>query len=333
MPVEEPGQKDHGLGVEVVDPDTVVSDTYVNESDARRAEARQRSSTVYWVIAAAALILLGEQTVLSTVLFTPVLARVAEEFHTSQVVWMLTTFTLAAAVLTPLLTKLGDVYGKRRILLPVLAGLAYTGVSATMNFLVALHWSASPQATDYGFGLSSLQIGWWSSPAGVLSAVAGLIVGVTARSIGYRNHMIIAGFLWVVPAIVLGLNLHTSPVLIISVYALFGFANMYTAAALCLLLLAAPGDQRGVVLGMQGAIAGIAAAAIQQIAFVILSKSVVSVAGGVPIYSSGGFTTAYVVTGLIGVIGIVASVFTPQGRRVRRDAASTVLVPQMEVTQ
>ena len=493
---------DHGLGVEVVDPTTAISDTYVVESEAKRVEARQEAGIGYWVVATAVLVLLGEQTVLAFVLFTPVLSKIAIEFQTADVVWILTVFTLASAVLSPLMTKIGDRYGKRRtmlagaavtalgsliaalapnftvllagrvlmaasaaflpltvalmrevfptrmravaiglatngfgvmvvggpvlaglltetwgvrsvfvfnliiavvvpifvwllvpespirarvridygsaaligvgsfgvligltqlatlgfglvtgvclvvgvvalvmwwlrlgripeplisvvlmskrtIMLPVLAFLAYTGVSGAMNIIVALHW-ATPADTGYGHGLTSLQVGWWSAPAGVISVLAGVFVGLTAKSVGYRTHMLIAGVFWVVPSIILGLNLSASPALIIIVYGLYGIANMQTAAAMCLVLLAAPGDQRGVALGMKSAIAGIAGAAFSQLISVILRGSIVGEQQGAPLYSATGFTVVYLVAAVIGFAGLVASVFIPQGRRIPR---------------
>lgn len=510
---------DHGLGVEVVDPRTAIADTYVIEAEARRMEARQKAGLGYWIVATAVLVLLGEQTVLAFVLFTPILSRVAIEFQTADVVWMLTVFTLAAAVLSPLMTKIGDRYGKRRtmlvgaaitavgslvaavapnftillagrilmgasaaflpltvalmrevfptrmravaiglatngfgvmvvggpvlaglltetwgvrsvfvfnfiiaavvpvlvwllvpesplrtrssidyggaaligvgsfglliglsqlatlgfglftgtclvvgaitlvlwwlrqsripeplisvalmskrtIMLPVLAFLAFTGVSTVMNITVALLW-ATPAETGYGHGLTSLEIGWWSAPAGVISVLAGVFVGLTAKSVGYRNHMLLAGVFWVVPALILGFNLDAGPTLIIVVYGLFGIANMHTAAAMCLVLLAAPGDQRGVALGMKSAIAGIAGSAISQLISVILSGSIVGVQGGAPLYSANGFTAVYLVGAAIGFVGLVAALFIPQGRRVPRrergasptDAGTSTLSP------
>jgi predicted MFS family arabinose efflux permease len=52
------------------------------------------------------------------VYFYPVYAELAQKYHVSigTLSWSLTAFTLSTAVLTPVLTKLGDVYGHRRML-------------------------------------------------------------------------------------------------------------------------------------------------------------------------------------------------------------------------
>lgn len=64
--------------------------------------------------------------------------------------------------------------------------------------------------------------------------------------------------------------------LLIVIYAYFGRANVYSAAA-GLLLLAAPADQRGVASGMSHAVQGVGGAVVSQIAFVFLAASTPSV--------------------------------------------------------
>ena len=59
-------------------------------------------------------------------LVTPVLVTFAEALHTTQadVTWMLTAYLLAAAVSTPILGRLGDLYGKKRMFVITLGALA-----------------------------------------------------------------------------------------------------------------------------------------------------------------------------------------------------------------
>ena len=51
-------------------------------------------------------------------LIVPVLARIQIEFHTDQttVTWVLTAYLLSASICTPLLGRIGDVVGKKRML-------------------------------------------------------------------------------------------------------------------------------------------------------------------------------------------------------------------------
>src|SRR5437763_2282834 len=59
-------------------------------------------------------------------LVAPALPAMAKDLHTStgDISWVLTAYLLAASVLTPILGRLGDMVGKRRVMLVVLALLA-----------------------------------------------------------------------------------------------------------------------------------------------------------------------------------------------------------------
>ncbi|MDC2960286.1 MFS transporter [Streptomyces gilvifuscus] len=59
-------------------------------------------------------------------------AGVAQAFHTTQVVWFGLTLTLVSTLLTPFVIKLGDLYGKRRVM------LAMTALGAAGEMLAAL---------------------------------------------------------------------------------------------------------------------------------------------------------------------------------------------------
>jgi MFS family permease len=71
----------------------------------------------HWIVVVLVLVLLTEQGALALVMTGPILPRVAVLFRTTQVVWVVTVFLLAAAVSTPILGKLADRFGKRRVLL------------------------------------------------------------------------------------------------------------------------------------------------------------------------------------------------------------------------
>lgn len=73
-----------------------------------------------WIAATAFLVLLTEQTALGFTLIAPTLGQFAVKYETTQVAWMITIFILVAAVLTPVLGKIGDRVGKKRVL--VIAG-------------------------------------------------------------------------------------------------------------------------------------------------------------------------------------------------------------------
>src|SRR5262249_5910949 len=55
---------------------------------------------------------------------------------TSGAAWIFTSFLIAAAVATPIAGRLGDMFGKKRVLIIVLAGLAFgTGMAAVVTTL------------------------------------------------------------------------------------------------------------------------------------------------------------------------------------------------------
>jgi EmrB/QacA subfamily drug resistance transporter len=64
----------------------------------------------------------------------PVLSTLQHVLHTSQgaATWVLTAYLLSAAVMTPILGRLGDIYGKERILVVTLAALAAGSVLAAL---------------------------------------------------------------------------------------------------------------------------------------------------------------------------------------------------------
>ena len=71
-------------------------------------------------------------------LVAPALPNIEHALHTSEnsVSWVLTSYLLSASVATPLIGRLGDMYGKKRLLLIVLALLSIgTLVSAVASSL------------------------------------------------------------------------------------------------------------------------------------------------------------------------------------------------------
>ncbi|MFD4599781.1 MFS transporter [Streptomyces sp. NPDC058464] len=84
-----------------------------------------------WFAAIAVLVLLTEQTALGLSLIAPALGQLATKYHTTQIAWMITIFMLAGAVLTPLLGKIGDRVGKKRVLvITALVGTAGSVICA-----------------------------------------------------------------------------------------------------------------------------------------------------------------------------------------------------------
>jgi EmrB/QacA subfamily drug resistance transporter len=76
-------------------------------------------------------------------LITPVLATIQTELDTSQntVTWVMTANLLSAAIFTPILGRVGDIVGKKRVLVAVLVALAVgsllAAVAPTIGVLIA----------------------------------------------------------------------------------------------------------------------------------------------------------------------------------------------------
>lgn len=102
--------------------------------------AAQASGNGRWYAAIAVLVVLTEQTALGFQLIAPALTDLAVKYETTQIIWAITIFTLVGGVVTPLIGKLGDRYGKRRVLLYA-AGISIIGAAISAlasNFEVFL---------------------------------------------------------------------------------------------------------------------------------------------------------------------------------------------------
>lgn len=98
-----------------------------DRADPELTRVEHRSdSTGHWIRILLILVLLTEQAALAFALFTPALPMIAVEYQTTQVVWVMTALVLAAAIASPILGKLADIHGKKRILV-VTAAIASLG--------------------------------------------------------------------------------------------------------------------------------------------------------------------------------------------------------------
>src|SRR4051812_8565159 len=88
------------------------------------------------------LLLAGVSFALSQTLVVPALAAISREMHASQTAtsWVLTGFLLSASIATPIVGKLGDLFGKGRVLTVVLvlfaAGGAVCALAGSIGVLI-----------------------------------------------------------------------------------------------------------------------------------------------------------------------------------------------------
>ncbi len=76
------------------------------------------------VFSLASIVLLLEMLAVSYMMISTALPAISVHYQTTQGAWLLTSFLLLGAVASPLLGKLADMYGKRKVLLLAVAGAA-----------------------------------------------------------------------------------------------------------------------------------------------------------------------------------------------------------------
>jgi len=100
-----------------------------------------RRSMWYWIGVLLILVLLSEEVAYAFNLVTPALPEMAAKFHTTQIAWISTAFTLAGACTAPLIGKLADAYGKKRFLLvaagTMVIGSAVVSIAPTLPVVLA----------------------------------------------------------------------------------------------------------------------------------------------------------------------------------------------------
>ena len=107
----------------------------VTRTSGRVGEGRVSPTVTLWLLALASLAYALQQT-----LVVPALPLLGRDLHTSTtwVTWVFTGFLLSSAVLTPLVGKLGDTYGKKRLLVISLVGFAIGTVVCAIAGSIAL---------------------------------------------------------------------------------------------------------------------------------------------------------------------------------------------------
>src|ERR1700684_19083 len=93
-------------------------------------ETRTRYQVTFAVLATATMAYALLQS-----LVIPVLATIQHGLHTSQndVTWVLTAYLLSASIFTPIMGRLGDMWGKERMLVAALVALTLGSVLAALT--------------------------------------------------------------------------------------------------------------------------------------------------------------------------------------------------------
>jgi MFS family permease len=99
------------------------------EGAARSAAPR---SLAYWLFVLLIIVLLSEEVAYAFNLVTPALPSMVADFHTTQIAWVSTAFSLSGAIAAPLLGKLADMQGKKRWLLITAALMAVGSLTVAL---------------------------------------------------------------------------------------------------------------------------------------------------------------------------------------------------------
>ena len=126
-------------------------------------------------------------------LVVPVLARIQEEYDTSQTTatWVLTGYLLSASIATPLLGRVGDAVGKQRVLVATLGALAVGSLAAALA--PSIGWLIAARVVQglgggvlpLSFGIARDELG--ARVTGALSVLASL------TAVGFGVGIVVAG--------------------------------------------------------------------------------------------------------------------------------------------
>jgi EmrB/QacA subfamily drug resistance transporter len=177
-----------------------------------RAERRRTHYRLTFVVLAVAVI----AYILLQSLLTPVLATIQAQLHTTQTgaTWVLTSYLLSASIFTPLVGRLGDILGKKPMILIALAALAVGSLIAALASDIGVMILARV-IQGLGGGLLPLAFGvireehpspkvmgavaLLASLIGVGSGVGVVLAGPIADGLGFR-------WLFWLPLIVIGVT-------------------------------------------------------------------------------------------------------------------------------
>src|SRR5438552_13795678 len=186
----------------------------MNDRTASVAEGRQ-----HYNVTLAILTLAGIAYALQQTMVIPALPTLQHDLHTTTtwVTWVLTVYLLVASVATPILGKLGDQYGKERLLVVSLALflIGSIGAATAWNIWSLIAWRALQGAGSAVFPLSygiirdefprekvGVAIGLVSAVFGIGGGFGIVLSGVIVDNVSWR-WLFIVGAVGIAAALVL----------------------------------------------------------------------------------------------------------------------------------
>jgi MFS family permease len=151
------------------------------------ARSRQRITCTVLTVAVASFALLQS-------LVIPVLGELQSAFHTNKgtVTWVLTAYLLSASICTPLLGRLGDVLGKKLILVATLSALSVGSLVAGLS--TSIEWLIIARIVQgAGGGVLPLAFGIIRDEFPREKVNGGLSVVASLTAVGFGIGIVIAG--------------------------------------------------------------------------------------------------------------------------------------------
>ena len=130
-------------------------------------------------------------------LVVPVLTTVQHELHTSQdtVTWVLTAYLLSASIMTPILGRVGDMMGKKRVFVAALVALTVGSLLAALApsigvmIVARVIQGAGGGMLPVAFGIIRDEF-----PPGKVAGAVGVLAALTA--VGAGLGIVLAGPSW-----------------------------------------------------------------------------------------------------------------------------------------
>ena len=175
----------------------------------------------------------------------------------------------------------------------------------------------------YGLGEDAGFMARITTPAGFVSVLMGFLVGYLAERRGARLPNWIGFSLMAVGSLALAFS-HTEFTPILLGYLVYAFGGGLISAAIPNLVIAAtPVRLQAVTASTVNVFGSLGSAIAVQIGFAILALNVATVVNGSPIYGGSGFTAVYILAAALGVVGLVATLLMPHGRKSQSSEALT----------
>ena len=167
----------------------------------------------------------------------------------------------------------------------------------------------------YGLGRTAEQMANITSPAGLISVLAGFAVGWIAQRRGAWLPNLTGFCTMTVGSAMLALQHDTFAQVLVG-YVVFAFGGGLVSATVPLLVIAAvPAERQAVSAATVTVVGGLAATVAVQVTFAVLAVETMTVVRGQAVYVERGFVVVYLVAAAMALAGVVTGVVMRHGRR------------------